>query len=435
MDILYGNPIILEYKSTFTKSLLKTVSAFANFHDGRIIIGINDDKTLIGVDNPEELRLNIENSINDNLEPCPYYEISTKTIDDKTILIISVYKGDNTPYTVNNKAYKRSDTATVQVDKFLYQNLILAGKNKGFDGLTSSVQDLYFNYLESKMRKILGINSLSEDLLISLGLIENRKYNNAAALFSDDNPVDSSVIQMIAYNDRTVLGIKDRVESKNTSILKQFDECLDFYKKHINISEIIDGAYRKTVEEVPLVAYRESIANLLVHRDYMKNVDSRIEIFSDRIKIVSPGGLPIGILEDEYLEGRISIPRNRIIADIFLRLKIIEKLGTGIRRIKEYYREYDTKPEFIITENSITVILPRINKEIKKVNEINLDRLNSNELLIYYIIKDNGKINRKDIENKVDLKKSQILQIINNLREYNLVIKTGQGINTEYMIK
>lgn len=435
MDILLGESKVLEYKSTFTKSLLKTVSAFANFHDGRIIIGINDDKTLIGVDNPEELRLNIENSINDNLEPCPYYEISTKTIDDKTILIISVYKGDNTPYTVNNKAYKRSDTATVQVDKFLYQNLILAGRNKGFDGLASSVQELYFNYLESKMRKILGINSLSEDLLISLGLIENRKYNNAAALFSDDNPVDSSVIQMIAYNDRTVLGIKDRVESKNTSILKQFDDCLDFYKKHINISEIIDGAYRKTVEEVPLVAYRESIANLLVHRDYMKNVDSRIEIFSDRIEIVSPGGLPIGILEDEYLEGRISIPRNRIIADIFLRLKIIEKLGTGIRRIKEYYREYDTKPEFIITENSITVILPRINKEIKKVNEINLDRLNSNELLIYYIIKDNGKINRKDIENKVDLKKSQILQIINNLREYNLVIKTGQGINTEYMIK
>lgn len=435
MDILLGESKVLEYKSTFTKSLLKTVSAFANFHDGRIVIGINDDKTLIGVDNPEELRLNIENSINDNLEPCPYYEISTKTIDDKTILIISVYKGDNTPYTVNNKAYKRSDTATVQVDKFLYQNLILAGRNKGFDGLTSSVQALYFNYLESKMRKILGINSLSEDLLISLGLIENRKYNNAAALFSDDNPVDSSVIQMIAYNDGTVLGIKDRVESKNTSILKQFDECLDFYKKHINISEIIDGAYRKTVEEVPLVAYRESIANLLVHRDYMKNVDSRIEIFSDRIEIVSPGGLPIGILEDEYLEGRISIPRNRIIADIFLRLKIIEKLGTGIRRIKEYYREYDTKPEFIITENSITVILPRINKEIKKVNEINLDRLNSNELLIYYIIKDNGKINRKDIENKVDLKKSQILQIINNLREYNLVIKTGQGINTEYMIK
>ena len=400
-----------------------------------IVIGITDDKTLVGVDNPEELRLNIENSINDNLQPCPYYEISTQIIESKTILVISVYKGDNTPYTVNNKAYKRSDTATVQVDKFLYQNLILAGRNKGFDGLISSVQELYFNYLESKMRKILGINSLSEDLLISLSLMENRKYNNAAALFSDDNPVDSSIIQMIAYNDTTVLGIKDKVESKNTSILKQFDECLDFYRKHINISEIIDGPYRTTIEEVPLVAYRESIANLIVHRDYMKNVDSRIEIFSDRIEIVSPGGLPIGILEDEYLEGRISIPRNRIIADIFLRLKIIEKLGTGIRRIKEYYREYDAKPDFIITENSITVILPRINKVIKNVNEINLDRLNSNELLLYYIIKDNGNIKRSDIEKKIDLKKSQILQIINKLREYNLVLKTGQGVNTKYMIK
>lgn len=183
MDILLGESKVLEYKSTFTKNILKTVSAFANFHDGMIVIGITDDKTLVGVDNPEELRLNIENSINDNLQPCPYYEISTQIIESKTILVISVYKGDNTPYTVNNKAYKRSDTATVQVDKFLYQNLILAGRNKGFDGLISSVQELYFNYLESKMRKILGINSLSEDLLISLSLMENRKYNNAAALF------------------------------------------------------------------------------------------------------------------------------------------------------------------------------------------------------------------------------------------------------------
>ena len=72
---------------------------------------------------------------------------------------------------------------------------------------------------------------------------------------------------------------------------------------------------------------------------------------------------------------------------------------------------------------------------IKNVNEINLDRLNSNELLLYYIIKDNGNIKRSDIEKKIDLKKSQILQIINKLREYNLVLKTGQGVNTKYMIK
>ena len=76
-----------------------------------------------------------------------------------------------------------------------------------------------------------------------------------------------------------------------------------------------------------------------------------------------------------------------------------------------------------------------INKVIKNDNEINLDRLNSNELLLYYIIKDNGNIKRSDIEKKIDLKKSQILQIINKLREYNLVLKTGQGVNTKYMIK
>lgn len=74
---------------------------------------------------------------------------------------------------------------------------------------------------------------------------------------------------------------------------------------------------------------------MLVHRDYSVVVDSRVEFYSDRIEIVSPGGLPLGMLKEEYIDGKLSKPRNRKLADTFLRLKIIEKLATGIRRIKE----------------------------------------------------------------------------------------------------
>ena len=434
MDILSGESKVLEYKSNFTKSLLKTVSAFANYHDGIIIIGIQDDKKVVGVENPKELRLNIENSINDNIKPSPYYEIRAEKLEGKYIIIINIYKGENTPYTIGDKAYKRSDTSTVQTDSISYQNLILAGRNKGYDSLLSTDQNLTFNYFESKMKTILGIGSLSDDLLISLSLLENKKFNNAAALLSDYNPVNSSVIQMITYEDDTVLNIKDKIESKNVSILKQFDDCMDFYRKHINVSEVIEGDYRKTIEEIPLVAYRESVANLIVHRDYLKNVDARIEIFNDRIEVISPGGLPIGIIENEYLDGRISNPRNKIISDIFLRLRVIEKLGTGIRRIKEYYRDYEAKPEFKITENSVTVILPKINRVLNRKIDLYSDRLSKNESLIYDLLKNNGKMKRSEIEIKLGLKKSQTLELIKNLREYQLIIQVGRGIKTEYMI-
>lgn len=111
--------------------------------------------------------------------------------------------------------------------------------------------------------------------------------------------------------DHSVRNIKDRDTVQLISILKQYEKCIEFYRKHINVNEIIKGPYREIIEEVPFIAYREAVANLIIHRDYSKNVDSRIEFFSDRIEIISPGSLPSGISEEEFLEGRISNPRNK----------------------------------------------------------------------------------------------------------------------------
>lgn len=432
--LLAGESKLIEYKRDYSKTILKTVSAFANYHDGKIIIGIDDQSSIIGIENADEVRLNIENSINDNLEPKPFYEFETKKYDGKYIVIITVYKGDHTPYTVNQKAYKRSESSSVQVDRFAYEELILAGRNQSFGVLYSSFQELEFTTLELKLKKLLNISSLSQDLLITLGLKVKGKYNNAATLISDNNPVNSSTLRLIAYRDNTVKEIKDNQTVSNVSLLTQFDICMDFYKKHINTSEIIKGAYRKTVEEVPLVAFREAIANLIVHRDYSKKIEGRIEIFNNRIEVFSPGGLPIGILENEYLDGRVSLPRNRIVADLFLRLKIIEKLATGIRRIKEYYQDYEAKPVFKVTENSITVILPKVvNGEYDHQIE-SLEKLNLNEHLIYNLLRANGAMRRADLEVELSLKKSQTVDLLNNLRAYKLISQIGNGRNTKYVI-
>lgn len=439
MEILMaGESRQIEYKQNYSTTLLKTVSAFANYHDGHIILGISDDLHIIGIDRPDELRLTLENAINDNLDPKPYYEIEKTLYDGKSIVILKVYKGENTPYLYKNKAYKRMDTSTIAVDRFAYEELILQGRNTSFEELASATQDLNFEYLGKMIKKGLGIQIITDDLLITLRLKSSGKYNNAALILSDvDNQVNK-LVNLIAYSNEDVVEIRDRQMLKEMSVLEQFDLCMDFYRKHVNVGEVIKGAFRETVEAVPLVAYREAIANMIVHRDYSRDAAARIEIYTDRIEIYSPGGLPIGISEEEYLEGRISVSRNRIISDIFYRLKIIEKLATGVRRIKAYYKDSVKKPEFHVSENSITVVLPKISNDSADIDKGFISRLDSmNEIAkgIYAVISNKGPISRADIEKEINLGKSQTIYWITQLREERLIVQLGRGRNVTYQVR
>lgn len=437
INLYNGETKFIEYKLKYSKTLLKAVSAFANYHDGYVVIGIDDNGIVIGVDNSEATRLTLENAINDAIEPKPYYEISTESIKGKNVVVLKVYKGDHTPYTFNNNTYTRMDTSSVQVDRRGYQELILLGQNQSFETLSIHQEELTFDILSKEFKEKLKVSELSKDLLITLGLLVNGKYNNGAALLSDKNPIKASTMQLVAYQDNTVKRIRDRQTLENMSILTQYKHCIDFYRKHINVSELIEGPYRETIEEVPIVAYREAIANLIVHRDYMRNVDAKVEVYSDRVEILSPGGLPIGVTEEDYLDGRISIPRNRILADIFLRLKIIEKLATGIKRIKEYYQDYDVKPIFRVTENVIIVVLPKVNvggMDNEKYFETILEGLNDHEQRIFKLLKQDGAKTRKEIELKLNLKKTQTSDLLRNMRNQDLVVQIGSGRSTRYTL-
>ncbi|MDK2936937.1 MAG: ATP-dependent helicase RecG [Eubacteriaceae bacterium] len=87
----------LELKLEFTPAFLKTVSAFANYIDGEIIFGVSDVGNVVGVDNMMELKLKIENSINDAIEPRPNFSFEEISLSDKNILILKVFQGDSQP--------------------------------------------------------------------------------------------------------------------------------------------------------------------------------------------------------------------------------------------------------------------------------------------------------------------------------------------------
>lgn len=119
----------LEFKKELSKTFLKTVSAYANYNDGKIIFGVDDNGNFTGIDNAREISLRIENMINDSIIPVPYFELEVKETENKTIIILEVKKGRDTPYFYHGKAYKRSDTATIEVDRYELRRLSI-GRNE-----------------------------------------------------------------------------------------------------------------------------------------------------------------------------------------------------------------------------------------------------------------------------------------------------------------
>ena len=182
--VVRENPTV-EYKASVTPTFLKTVSAFANYGTGKIEFGVDDDGNVVGLEDPVDACLRIENMINDSLDPAPRYSLEP---DEKTgTVILTVYEGQDKPYRSKGKAYRRNDSATVEVDRFEYGRLTLEGSNLTFDALRSSKQELRFTTLERKMIETLGIEHLTGDIMRTLRLLDKNGYTNAAAILADEN--------------------------------------------------------------------------------------------------------------------------------------------------------------------------------------------------------------------------------------------------------
>lgn len=407
-----------EIKEKVTNTFLKTVSAFANYGGGTIQFGISDDGRIIGIDNPKAVCLDIENRINDSIRPIPSYQL---TIDDRTrIITLKVEAGQFKPYYYKTKAYKRNDTATIEVDRVELNRLILEGEGCSFDALPAKNQQLSFSVLENKMREMLSIAKLSQDVLKTIGLIDlDGQYNNAAVLLADRN--DFSGIDCARFGE-TIDIIRDRETFDHESILKQYDDAFALFQKYYQY-DVIEGSVRKTVQQIPENAYREAIANALVHRTWDTRAQIRVAMYDDRVEIISPGGLPEGMTQDEYLHGQVSVLRNPVIGNVFFRLHLIESFGTGVRRMNQSYRDSETKPIYSFSPNTITVILP----VIQRINAMTAD-----EMQVYQVMSAVAQ-SSSEIAEKSGFGKNKTIRILKTLMNQGIVRKTGNGRGTKYV--
>lgn len=411
----------LELKSTITNTFLKTVSAFSNYNTGKIIFGVDDTGQIIGLENIEELCLDLENKINDNINPKPDF----KFIKDnkKNIITLIVEEGLNKPYLYKGKAYKRNDTSTVEVDKVELNRLTLLGLNQYYEELKARKQDLEFKVLKKELEEKLSLKNFSKDVLKTLNLYDEKNgYNNAAELLADKNTFSGTDIAKFGKNIDEIL---DRNLFTNISIISQFQNTLEVFNRYYKYEQIL-GSERIEKELIPEKAFREVIANALIHRTWDVNSNVRISMYEDKIEVSSPGGLPSGISKKEYLNGQISQLRNPILANIFFRLKYIEMFGTGIRRINESYKNFAVKPVFEIFENSIKITLPIIKTELF---------LTTDERVIMDILEKGNILSSSEILEKVEFKKDKLNRILKNLIQKNYIDVIGNGRGTKYLKK
>ena len=411
----------LEYKENLTSNtFLKTVSAYANYGEGKIVFGIDDSGIVIGISDPVNECLNLENKINDSIKPVPEYNLE---IQDDSTIILTVFEGMYKPYLYKGKAYKRNDSSTIEVERLEYNRLVLEGSNQSFEELTSSDQQLTFSKLSTELIRVMGIEQLTKDILKTLELYSDQNgFNNAAALLADNNHFKG--IDIIRFGD-SIDEIMERKTFENVSILSQMEQSIQMFHQYYRY-EKIEGMERKSVDKIPEKAFREAVANALVHRMWDIPASIKISMYSDKIEISSPGGLPAGLSEDEYLNGQISLLRNPIIGNVFFRLKYIEKFGTGILRINRAYTNALIKPSYQIFSNSIKVILPVISTDYN---------LNKTEKMLLAFLKNRNNLTRKEIEKLSGMEKTKIIRVLNNLIQKNIVQREGNGRGTRYKIK
>ena len=420
-------------------NLSKEIAAFANTLGGEIYIGIKDDGSVVGVEEPDDVMTRISNLVHDTIFPdlIPFVQIQSIEKDNKYIVKITVSTGTERPYYLAKDGlkpkgvYVRRGSASVPVNEAGIREMIMETSGKSFEESRSLNQELTFESLkaEMQMRNLeFGVNQMKTLKMIGA----DNLFTNLALLLSDQCPY-SIKVAIFQGNDNAVF--RERKEFCG-SILKQLSEAyhfLDFYNK---TKASFNGLIRNDQRDYPEEAIREALLNGIIHRDYLFSGSNIINMYDNQIEFISLGSLVSGLSLRSIFMGA-SQSRNPNLAAVFYRLSLVESYGTGVRKINRLYNDFENKPLFQTAEGVFSVTLPNKNNINSVLREERVPYLYNrdvkNEILNY--IKAKKKITRKDVENEFGFGTTKAFILLKELCENKLIMQIKQGKQTTYVIR
>lgn len=444
------------------KSWLKSVSAFANGNGGTLIFGISDNDRIVGLSEAESDSELISECVKTKLDPIPDIHLELKEIDGKRLILLHVNAGTETPYYyIGDKqriAYVRIGNESVVADRLQLKALVLRGSGRTYDALPSPYKftDMAFTQLRSAYYKRLH-RSFEDSEFTSWGIIdENGALTNAGALLADDSPIHQSRIFCTRWNGLTMTsGLGEALDDAELegSVIGQLQDAVAFIRNNSHKRWWKESDHREELPDYPERAVTEVICNAIIHRDYQElGSEIHIDIYDDRMEVYSPGGMIDGRLIQQL--NPLSVPskrRNPLLADFFSRLDLMERRGSGMKKILGDYARFESlkeyhAPEFSSNATEFHVTLWNLNYGTDVVKEVANDTSDATKRFvkgfvkepsqftkefvkaqrrIYKLISTNPQINITAIAENLGVSTRQVQKYLRRLTELQLIAREG----------
>lgn len=439
------------------KSWLKSVSAFANGRGGKLIFGVKEDNTILGLDDYQKDSENISEIIKTKMDSIPEFDMEIEELEGKVILILSIYPGKNTPYFVadsgSRTAYKRVGNQSIPATRIDLFNMSLKGQRVTYDSLESDkkIQDMTFKELAIEYKNK-TLKEFEEKDLLSFGLInEEGNLTIAGSLFADGYQVYQSRVFCTRWNGLTKAnGLMDALDDQEFegNIIYLLKASMDFVKRNSKKMWKKGPIYRVEYPEYPERAVQEAIVNALIHRDYtVIGSEVHLDIYDDRMEIYSPGGMYDGTFVQNVDPYNVSSSRrNPVLADLFARMDLMERRGSGLRKIIEAYEscenyKIELKPEFRSTESAFFTVLKNLNYDTQ--NDTKNDTQNDTQKLkpkdrqekIIHIMKDKKNITAIELSDILSVSIITIKRDLKKLTDENIIEYIGSSKDGYWIVK
>ena len=429
----------MEYKSQMVDDIYKEVIAFANTDGGVIYLGIDDKGNLIGIDNVDETYTRLTNGIRDAIAPDVTMFVRY-VLQDNTVIRIEVGEGNYKPYYLKSKGmkptgvYVRQGTSSVQASPEQIRQMIKESDGDNFEDDRCLEQELTFDAAKTAFQRY-GV-AFSAEKYRALGITQNGIYTNLALLLSDQC---LHTTKIAVFNDEFCTEFRDSKEFGG-SVFKQFEDSINYLALCNKTVSTIKGVIRTDKQDYPEEAIREALLNALVHRDYSFSGSIIINVNDSRMEFISLGGLLPGLSTEDIRIG-VSQPRNKKLAEIFHRLRLIESYGTGIRRIFKLYENCPVQPNIEATTNAFRIVLQNMNtcgaaaesapEAAEKAPVVITPQMKT--VLDY--LAEYGEMTDDDLQELLNVKKTRAYLLARQMHENGLINIIGRGAAKKYKLK
>ena len=429
----------IEYKYQLIDDIYKEVIAFANTDGGIIYLGIDDKGNLIGIDNVDETYTRLTNGIRDAIHPDVTMFVRY-VLQDNKVIRIEVNEGSSKPYYLKSKGlkptgvYVRQGTSSVPASPAQIRQMIKESDGDNFEDARCIEQDLTFDAAKTAFQRY-GVE-FSEKKYRALGITQNDIYTNLALLLSDQC---LHTTKIAVFNDEFCTEFRDSKEFGG-SVFKQFEDSINYLALCNKTVSTIKGVVRTDKQDYPEEAIREALLNALVHRDYSFSGSIIINVNDSKMEFISLGGLLSGLSTEDIRIG-VSQPRNKKLAEVFHRLRLIESYGTGIRRIFKLYEHCPVQPSIEVTTNAFKIVLPNMNAG-DAIAEVVPETVKEKPAVITPQMKnvmdylaEYGEMTDEDLQELLNIKKTRAYLLARQMNENGLIDIIGRGAAKKYRLK